>query len=237
MSTWSGISPSSGLAFHRGCRSATSSPGGLPDEPPPTDGSEWSRWAYRAGGYDLQLTMLRVTIVARTETTVVIDTPIISQTATPPPQGVGVLRPAAGGAEIDPRRYHVQLEGGGKPMVILMDRESASVLPPSWRLGTADVEQFHIWATSNDDLMHTWTMQLPLLVDGRRILHDVSRDGQPFVTVGSKQPHDHLWRPNDEWEALSVPKDTEPPEGRFGPITLRESSSHTSMTTANSQAI
>jgi hypothetical protein len=42
-------------------------------------------------------------------------------------------------------------------------------------------------------------MQLPLLVDGRRVLVSVDKGGKPFVTVGDNHPHSYVWRPGDEW--------------------------------------
>ena len=77
--TSSGIKQSSGQVGHRGCPSATTSQASCPSEPPPEDGRDWSGWADRNGGVDLGLSMLRLTIVAKSDATVVLDTPMVSQ--------------------------------------------------------------------------------------------------------------------------------------------------------------
>lgn len=93
----------------------------LPREDPPSDGKAWSAWAERNGGYDLRLTMLVVTVVARTGATVVVDTPRVSATRKEVPPGVGVLWPAPGGADISPRRYDIDLSAGSHPWVYFRD--------------------------------------------------------------------------------------------------------------------
>lgn len=170
----------------------------LPSEPPPEDGRDWSGWADRNGGVDLGLSMLRLTIVAKSDATVVLDTPMVSQKVRPVPPGVGVLKPAPGGPDVNPRRYEIKLDMGERPWVEFQD-ESSPRPAPSWLLNKGDVEQLHIWARAEDDQLHEWVMELPLLVAGRRVRIPVDRGGKPFVTVGQAHPHQHLWRPNDEW--------------------------------------
>jgi hypothetical protein len=170
--------------------------GGLPSEPAPADGKEWSGWAERNAGSDWRLTMLVVTVSARTDATVVMDTPRVLATRRDVPLGVGVLWPAPGGADLNPRRYDIDLSAGSPPWVSFRDddapRNAQPKPAPSWRLGPGDVERLHIWAKATDDAMYDWTMDLPLLVDGRRVLVRVSKAGQPFVTVGQRQPHRSL---------------------------------------------
>ncbi len=178
-------------------------PGDVPDERPPEDGRDWPAWATQAGGYDLGLTMLRVTIVADRDVTVVLDQPVVQQAVEPVPQGTGFLRPAAGGAEISPRRFNVDLGAGPNPLVIFHQRGTRQTgrPAPSWTLGKGDVEQFHIWATADDDLLHEWTLVLPVLVDGKRLMYDVTaeRGGQPFKLVGWRYSDSGAWKPGDPW--------------------------------------
>lgn len=183
-------------------------PGDLPDEPPPEDGRDWTQWATRHGGFDLSLTMLRLTIVAKTDATVVLDAPLVTQKIKSVPRGVGVLKPAPGGPDVNPRRYEVQLDTGEKPWVEYQD-EGARRPAPSWLLRQGEVEQLHIWARADDDKLHEWTMTLPLLIDGRRVLVPVDKGGKPFVTVGDNHPHRYLWRPDDEWLSWRPREDPE----------------------------
>ena len=180
-------------------------PGGLPREPAPESGLDWCRWANRAGGFDLRLSMLKVTIVARTASTVVLETPLIEQDTEPLPEGVGVLWPAPGGADVSPRRYDVRLDWGATtPMIVFRNEHSPSPVAPSWKLGPGDVEQLQIWAWAEDALLHRWTMKLPLLIDGRRTMVSVSKNGEPFVTVGDRHLP-YLSKRGNEWVSWQRP--------------------------------
>lgn len=158
--------------------------GGLPIEPPPVERQESGAWASRHGGVDLGLTMLQLTVTTRADVTVVIQTPLITSSSTPLPPGVGAII-STGGADINPRRYDIAL-GMGSPLVTFNDpevRHGHRAPAPSWKLAAGDVEQLHLWVTADDDQMHEWSLQIPLLIDGRRVLHDVN-GGIPFVTAG-----------------------------------------------------
>lgn len=175
-------------------------PGSLPDEPPPDSGFDWSAWADRHGGYDFMWTMLRVTLVPRSDVTVVVETPVVSQRIVEVPPGVGALYPAPGGADINPRRYQIDLDFGLRAYAQFQD-ESQPAPAPSWSLGKGEAEQLTIWARARDDKMHEWVIDLPILVDGQRRMVRVDKDGDPFVTVGEKQPHEFLARQGDQWES------------------------------------
>jgi len=173
--------------------------GDLPSEDPPVAGVDWSRWAERNGGFDLGLTMLRVTVFAETDATVVLETPIVRGTTRDVPPGVGVLWPAPGGADLSPRRYSIQLDSGPYPARVTYMEQDPGVdppqVPPTWTLARGEVAQLHIWAKADTGGLHAWTMQLPLLIDGRRKLMDVDKDGEPFMTVGRHHGHrDLMWR-------------------------------------------
>lgn len=188
---WAGCPPWLSFAYYF--------PDKVPDEPPPESGFGWSGWAYRHGAHDLMWTMLRVTIVAKTDATVVVEAPIVSQRITDVPPGVGVLYPAPGGADVNPRRYQIDLDFGVRAYAHFLDELEAHPAP-SWKLTKGDVEQLTIWARSRDDKLQEWTLDLPLLVDGRRQTVSLDTGRKPFVTVGDRQPHEFLARLGDEWQ-------------------------------------
>jgi len=181
-------------------------PGELPSDAPPEDGRDWGRWAKSHGGYDLWLTMVKVTVVAKTDTTVVIETPIVTQKTSAVPKGVGVLKPAPGGADITPRRYDIDLASGTHPWIMFMEGGEAIASEPrpapSFSLKAGEVEQLHIWAKAEDDQLHAWSMHIPLLIDGRRVTIPVDDHGG-FKTVGRDQPHETKAMPGDRWEPFS----------------------------------
>ncbi len=182
-------------------------PGELPSDVPPEDGRDWGRWAESHGGFDLWMTMVRVTIVAKTDTTVVVETPMVTQETSTVPEGVGVLKPAPGGADITPRRYDIDLASGTHPWILFMEGgEAAAGDPkpaPSFSLKAGEVEQLHIWAKAEDDQLHAWSMEIPMLIDGRRITIPVDHHGGPFKTVGRQHRHKTKAMPGDRWESFS----------------------------------
>lgn len=56
--------------------------------------------------------MFRLTILAKSDATVVLDTPMVRQQVRPVPTCVGVLKPAPGGPNVTPRRYEIKLDTG-----------------------------------------------------------------------------------------------------------------------------
>jgi hypothetical protein len=172
---------------------------GLPAELPPEWGPDWRGWAVRLGGCDSAVTMLRQTVTARTTSTVVIQTPIVRDTPRSPTGGVNALYPAPGGPDINPRRYDVNLSGGPNALVMFHEGDADRQAPaPSWRLGPGDVEQLDIWATADDDLIHEWRLELPVLVNGRKELVRAN-GGKPFVTAGQRAGRPTYLRYGDEW--------------------------------------
>ncbi len=174
--------------------------GSLPPAAPPDSGFDWSGWADRHGGYDFMWTMLRVTLVARTDATVVVEIPVVNQTIAEVPFGVGVLYPAPGGADVNPRRFQIDLDFGERAYARFED-EGQSAPAPSWSLSKGEAEQSSIWARARDDRLHEWVLELPLIVDGQRRMVRIDKGGKPFVTVGDNQPHEFLARVGHKWES------------------------------------
>ena len=186
--------------------------GELPGEVPPEVGRDWSAWAERNGGVDLGVSMLRLTIVAKAGATVVLDTPMVSHKVRPVPAGIGVLKPAQGGRNRPtPLR---DLARRWRASVVAFRDEGEPRPAPSWLLNAGDVEQLHIWAHAHDDQLHEWTMELPLLVDGRRVRVPVDHGGRPGITVGNAHPHKQLWRPGGEWLNWNPREDPTPSRAR-----------------------
>jgi hypothetical protein len=158
---------------------------GLPSDSAPTSFIEFSRWSRTHGGIDVGRSVAVVTVVGRSDATVVIRPPIVSSTSSPVTGGVIVDRPAAGGS-MNPRRFDVVLGVLGEPVVNFSDEftdEPHLQGPPSWFLKCGDCEELHIWVSAEDDQLHAWTLEIPLLVDGRSMNFNVN-EGKPFQLVG-----------------------------------------------------
>jgi hypothetical protein len=173
-------------------------PGELPDEPP-TERYDWGHWTERNGGVELGETVLRVTVVPRTEVTVVMGTPVVRDDPYPLPDGVAAIWPAPGGAEINPRGYEINLAAPGWTKFRDPATGEYRSYPPAWKLSPGDVEQLDILVSADDSFMHEWTLELPIIVDGRRILVSAARDGQPFSTAGSQHSDAERWWIDDSW--------------------------------------
>ncbi|MFE7644970.1 hypothetical protein [Streptomyces phaeoluteigriseus] len=173
----------------------------LPERPtgtPPEHPTDWRAWALRRGGADASRTVLKVTVTARETASVVIDSPKLRHEVSPlpqPPPGVVACCPV-GGAAVTPRRLQVDL-GTGTTMWV---EEDGSPLPPlSLTLSPGETEQFLIYVEATSGRC-TWHLELPVLVDGKRLLIPVEDGGEPFVTYGLEGFVEHRWC-DGAWEA------------------------------------
>lgn len=159
---------------------------GLPDEPPPEVPFDWGKWAYRHGGVDWRYTMLQVTLQAKLNTAVVIDTPIIRIVDRTPMSSGRVAEYLAGGADLTPRRFEVDLNLFDPPVVGLVDEDSQPLARAQFKLQAGDVERLQIWVRADGPDLVEWTLELPLIADGKRI--QIPIDGptdKVFRTAGA----------------------------------------------------
>jgi hypothetical protein len=172
----------------------------FPSEPPPEACVDWSRWAIKHGGLDVGLTMLEITIQAKADAAVVIGMPRVRTTQRSRPTGVVAVCPA-GGADLAPRRFEIDLDTFDPPSISYMNAQSGEdASPPTFKLAAGDVERFHIWARASGGL-HEWTIDLPLLVEGHRQVITVADGRGQFITIGSHQGQDeHFWW-DGQWTA------------------------------------
>ncbi len=151
---------------------------------PPADRTEWLDWARRRGGVDASQTQLQVILQAKTDVAVVVEGLRVRQEIRPVQGGCVLVRPV-GGADLVPRHFHVDLDWGSSPLVTY--RGAGSGEPediPRMKIPAGDIERFHIWAEA-DSGWHDWTLDLLLLVEGRRLVVPINDEGAPFRTVGS----------------------------------------------------
>lgn len=163
-------------------------PGGLPSEPAPSSSFDAWQWAHRNGGVDMGLSMLQVTIHARSDVSVVIEDVLVRTKRTDRTPEAGVLFAAAGGAELDPRRLDVDLDASDPPIVEFRFRPNDDPGPvPALQLAAGQIERFHVWVKA-DHGWHEWYMHLPLLVNGKRDDHFIGTREKPFILAGWDTP-------------------------------------------------
>ena len=150
--------------------------------PAPLGRDEWLAWGRRAGGVDASVTMLSATLVANAEVSVVVENLRVRSIEKPLSDGLVLIR-GVGGADLVPRQFHIDLDGMTTPVVTFLDDGGAPGKPPKFVLAPGDVERFHIWAEARQG-WHEWSIDLLLLVDGRREVVTIDNEGSSFVTVG-----------------------------------------------------
>ena len=160
---------------------------GLPLEPPPSVAFDSWQWARRNGGVNMGISVLQVTLQARSGVSVVIEDVLARNVRRNKSGGVGVVFPA-GGASLCPRRFDVDLDAWSPPIVEFRVGADADPIPaPSFQLAPGETERFHIWVRARHG-WNDWSVQLPLLVNGRRQYQDIGTEAKPFTTVGSDVP-------------------------------------------------
>lgn len=155
----------------------------VPDQVP-AQRDDWLKRMRDLGGLDAWTTMLSVTLQADADVAVVVEGLRVQSSQRPVTGGVVVIR-GVGGADLVPRHFRIDLDW--EPGVITFNSagENEPEEPPKLKMAPGDVERFHIWADATSG-KHDWSVDLILLVDGRREVVPINDDGNPFVTVGAE---------------------------------------------------
>lgn len=149
--------------------------------PAPLGRDDWLEWARSHGGVDAYVTQLSVTLQAKTDVAVLVENVRVRNRTQAVTGGV-ILSRAVGGADLQSRHFRVDLDWGPTPLVTFEDEGDGATVP-RMKIAAGDVEQFQIWAQAQSG-RHEWTLELLLLVEGRRRIVAVDDGGRPFVTVG-----------------------------------------------------
>lgn len=162
-------------------------PGDHLETNPPSNPRLLRDWVLQKGGCPLQVSEARVTLVATGQGTIVVETPVVDVLQEDIPIGTKLLRRAAGGADVYPKGFDVQLDTFGidTPFVELVDESGEPrTTPLTWSLAQGQVETFHIRVISQTAALFLWRAQIPLIANGRRVYVDVDDAGQRIVLAG-----------------------------------------------------
>jgi hypothetical protein len=167
---------------------------------PPASCPHWRSWAHALGGVDAHLTQARITLTAKQELLVVVDglrVNVHERKSVPPWRSVIC---AVGGASISPRRAEIRLSQADQPTVDWAAGDGDIVGIPTFSVSSSEAEMLHVWAYVDDEWV-VWTAELLVLVDGRRQVVNISNNGKPFVTSGSRgAASEHMWASgSDRW--------------------------------------
>lgn len=151
---------------------------------PPAGRDGWLAWGRASGGVDAFMTMLSVTLAGRRRSFSPAENLRVRSHVRPVNDGLVLIR-GVGGADLTPRQFHLDLDGMASPIVTFRESGGAPGRVPKFQLAPGDIEQFHIWVEARNG-WHEWTVDLLLLVDGRREVVTIDDNGSPFVTVGGE---------------------------------------------------
>lgn len=99
-----------------------------------------------------------------------------------------------------PRRFDVELDGFDVPTVAFHDEGLTDSHMAGFSLAKGEAERFHIWAYAGGSQLVEWSLELPLIVNGKRSVKSLGT----FVTVGRDASNREYLRSGDEWIARDI---------------------------------
>lgn len=153
---------------------------------PPHMGVDWWTWAIDNHGIPARRSEIAVTLLPKTESTVIVDrlrVKLVEVTPTPP--GSIVVHPH-GGAAIVHRQGRIRLLGKMAPIVSFLEQGSAEKRSGfTFALSAGEPARLAITAHAEEaDYLYKWTAVLDLIVGGKRRSVEISNNGKPFVLHG-----------------------------------------------------
>jgi hypothetical protein len=105
---------------------------------PPEGRDEWLTWGRELGCVDAYMTQLKVTLQAKTDVAVIVEGLRISHHKKPVETGL-ILTRATGGADLDPRRFNIDLDWRNPPVVTFVGAGGQPAATPSMKLSAGDL--------------------------------------------------------------------------------------------------
>jgi hypothetical protein len=137
-----------------------------------------------------------VTIQVIDDLAVVVEPPTITHRCSALPSGVQVSPEGMGGGPVTTRVYHVMLDGSQSRVEPQDATRSFSIARNETERLLLQTEVGYGW--------YEWTAVLPVVVNGRRVLHPLS--SKPFHTAGEDHGRLHVWDPdNAKWVPPPTP--------------------------------
>lgn len=179
-------------------------PGGVTQEAPPASRGAWQQWNAADGSHNYGACTIAITVVAESDSTVVMRPPTI-QIRSVRPAGPGVvLARYTGGASISPLGFDISLDTHPETSV-LTDSEGERMVPPlRWFLKKGDVQTVLLRVHCGTPGRWEWIVRLPFLIDGRPVVEDIGTRAKPFILIGRDASlTEYVWT-GREWQ----PEDT-----------------------------
>jgi hypothetical protein len=147
-------------------------------------------------------TMVQITIQAGLKATVVLDSPIVRLTERNAVFGGVVGTYGAGGADLTPRHFRVVLDMFDPPTVEYRNEDYQVVASPAFTLAGGDVERFHVWAYAMGRDLVQWTLELPVIINGkRRTIPVLGTTDVSFRTLGHESGLEEMLSYGQGWQS------------------------------------
>jgi len=173
----------------------------LPKATPPDACVDWTKWSREHGGRPCGEFELMITIQAKLDVAVVVDTPIVRVVTRREVDGVTATCVAVGGPSVSPRRFQVSLDASDPPDIVFNDEGMEPGTLAGFSLTKGEVERFHIWANATGQHELEWSLELPMIVNGDEVRMDLGT----FVAVGGgAASSEFLWQ-GDDWMPYETP--------------------------------
>jgi hypothetical protein len=159
---------------------------------PPASCPDWHRWALGLGGVAGDSTHVEVTLMPGADLTVVVDAVrarVVSSRAQPRWTN---LVCAVGGADITPRHMAVDLEAQPHPTSRGVGFEGEPFEWLSFSLAKGEVEKVHIIGSVRSRDIE-WTAEILAIVNGKRRVFPINKNGKPFRTCSTRDLPSHMW--------------------------------------------
>jgi hypothetical protein len=106
----------------------------------------------------------------------------------------------AGGADLQPRHFEIDLDQFEPPVVSFVREGHEFSSNPAFSLASGEVERFRIWAYAKGQDLLTWTLEIPVIVNGKRLTLPVEGPTDlHFQTLGQASGVGEHLRSGDDW--------------------------------------
>jgi hypothetical protein len=163
------------------------------DTPPdgPRRGEEWWEWALRNSAEDVYSSHVLLLLQATLDRTIVIRPPQITDFHSAVHSGLICGPEGKGGNGLLVRRFYVDLDED-RPKVRYFDDQNEQQKSATFRMSKGESVGILVIAATRRG-RHEWHLDLPIVIDGHKLLLKADDHGAPFVTVGPDKVDAVLW--------------------------------------------
>lgn len=191
---------------------------------PPGTQIEWPAWIREQNGCAEGSMIVSVSLACDADTTVIVAPPVVGDCTRVDLEAsaVGLVwRPQGGPPVVPVAAFELDLSPAGSTVWFKGDLGDDQPKPLRWFMKKGDVLDLLILVRANQPGVYSWTLQLPLIIGGRSVLHKIKntkRHPLKIARVGPDYPT-YGWVPSVGWvnqQATNSSGQTGPSEHPLG---------------------